>query len=207
MIGAEGTITGDRAARAVLSSAPAAQRAVTITWQGPVSGATDRRARGLLDGLGLPSVTRLALLDPVRLSGVVVRLAAIEPLSRWVGGSPGPELARCRARDCPTLLVSGRLRATRLAAAGVRIAVAGRAVMGSAVPLGFSPAATSGPPVLISGDPAGLAAVAGWTASIAPSPGWPSPRSGSFKAGSWKRSGNASSGRRPGCCRAPASSP
>jgi len=161
VIGAEGTITGDRAARAVLSSAPAAQRAVTITWQGPVSGATDRRARGLLDGLGLPSVTRVALLDPVRLSGVVVHLAAIEPLSRWVGGSPGPELTRCRARDCPTLLVSGRLRATRLAAAGVRIAVAGRAVMGSAVPLGFSPAATSGPPVLISGDPAGLAAVAG----------------------------------------------
>ncbi len=161
VIAAEGTITGDRAAHAVLTSVPAAQRVVTITWQGPAQPATDRRARRLLDELGLPSQTRIALLEPVRLSGVVVRLAAIDPLARWVSASIAPKPGPCRARGCPMLLVSGQLPTARLSAAGVHVEVAGRGVLSSAAPLGFSPAATPGPPVLITGDPAGLANIAG----------------------------------------------
>jgi len=80
---------GDQAARAALWATPALQRAVQVTWQGPVSPSVDRHARALLDGLGLRSQPRVALLNPVRLSGLVVRPVAITPLQRWVGvGEP-----------------------------------------------------------------------------------------------------------------------
>jgi hypothetical protein len=161
-IAAEGTITGDRAARAVLSSVPVTQRAVTVTWQGPPLSATaGRQARGLLDGLGLTEQTRIVLLNAVRLDGAVVRPAAILPLRRWVTGSDAVGLGRCRAASCPMLLVSRQLKLRRLSSAGVSITLAGRGTLASAAPLGFAPAGSASPPVLVDGDPTGLAALSG----------------------------------------------
>jgi hypothetical protein len=53
------------------------------------------------------------------------------------------------------------LPATQLRAAGIDIAVAGRATVRSAAPLGFIPTVTTGYPLLISGDLAGLDSVPG----------------------------------------------
>jgi hypothetical protein len=144
----------------VLVALPALQRAVTVTWQGPVSPSIDRRARALLDGLGLHSQTRVALLGPVRLSGVVVRPAAIQPLAGWVDRRPGSVLGPCRSHDCPMLLVGGALRRRQLSAPGIAIRVAGNGTLRSAAPLGFTPAATPGPPLLVTDDVSGLGSVA-----------------------------------------------
>lgn len=149
-VAAEGTIAGDRAARAVLAGLSPLQRAVTLTDQTPAhpAGATvDHRVRALLAALRLPVPTRALLLNPVRLSGEVVRLAAIDPQS----GATGP----CRARDCPVLLVGGSVRRSVLRAPGVRIRIAGRGRLSSAATLGFDPTA-HGQPLLVSGDVAGL---------------------------------------------------
>ncbi len=153
-VAAEGTIAGDRAARATLARLSPLQRAVTVTDQQLVSAAADRQARGLLAGLGLPAPTRTVLLNPVRLSGQVVRLAAVEPLRRWTGRSVG----RCRPRACPAVLVGGTVRQRTLQAPGVRIVVSGAGLLRSAAPLGFEPTA-KGQPVLVSGDVNGLAAL------------------------------------------------
>jgi hypothetical protein len=153
-VAAEATIAGDRAARESLGRLDPAQRAVTLTQQGPASGAVDRHARALLAGLGLPAPTRTVLLNPVRLSGRVVRLAAIEPLSAWAGRPPG----RCRARACPVLFAGGTVGPRTLRAPGARIAIAGAGHLRSAAALGFLPTA-HGQPLLLTGDVTGLAAL------------------------------------------------
>jgi hypothetical protein len=156
-VAGEATIAGDRAARQTLARLDPLQRAVTVTDQAPTrpaSSAVDQRARSLLAGLGLPAPTRAVLLNPVRLSGRVVRLAAIDPLSAWTGRSAG----RCRPRDCPVLLAGGTVSAHTLQARAVRFAVAGTGRLRSAAPLGFVPTA-HGQPLLLSGDIAGLAAL------------------------------------------------
>jgi hypothetical protein len=159
-VAAEATIAGDQGARSVLASLPALQRTVTVTWQGPVSPSIDHRARALLDGLGLHSQTRVALLGPVRLSGVVVRPAGIEPLARWVDVGPQSALGPCRSRACPMLLVGGALRRRGLSAPGITIRVAGDGTLRSAAPLGFTPASTPGPPLLVTNDVSGLGSLA-----------------------------------------------
>jgi hypothetical protein len=160
-VAAEGLIAGDRAARTELSGLGALQRTVQVTWQGPLMPSTDARARGLLRSLGLPTPTRVALVNPVRLGGAVVRPAAISPLTRWVGGRLAAALGPCTANDCPMLLASDRVPGHVLTATGVRIRLAGRAALRSAAPLGFVPAGANGPPVLLTGDLAGLNALAG----------------------------------------------
>jgi hypothetical protein len=165
-IASESTIAADKAAHASLNGVDAADRPVRVTWQGVVTPAVQRRARALLHNLGLGAVTEVVLLNPVRLSGVVVRPAAIAPLARWVPpGSPVP--GPCRADLCPMLLVGGapptpaRGGAT-LSTAGVRVPVAGASRVVSAAPLGFTPGQPRGqPPVLVSGDPGGLESLAG----------------------------------------------
>jgi hypothetical protein len=158
-VAAEGVLAGDQAARTVLRGLSPLQRTVRVTWQRISSPAVERRARSLLDELGLPRQTQTTLLDPVRLDGVLVQPAAIEPLGRWlVGrGPPGP----CRARACPMLAAGGSLAGRSLQAAGVRLKIVAEADLSSAAPLGFSPGAYGGPPVLLSGDVGGLDAVAG----------------------------------------------
>jgi hypothetical protein len=139
-VAAEATIAGDRAARESLAGLEPLQRAVTLIDQDPArpaSDAVDRHARALLAGLGLPAPTRPVLLNPVRLGGRVVRLAAIEPLGAWAGRPPG----RCRSRACPVLVAGGTVGPRTLRAPGVRIAIAGAGRLRSAAPLGFLPAA------------------------------------------------------------------
>jgi FtsX-like permease family protein len=161
-IAAEATIAGDQGARSTLAHLSPSARAVRITAQGPGTPALDRRARALLAGLGLGRPTDVVLLNAVRLSGVVVRPAAIDPLGGWL--SPGGERppGRCLAAACPMLVAGGQVAPGVLAAAGVRLAVTGRAPGLSPVPLGFVPAATAGQtPLLLTGDVPGLDAVSG----------------------------------------------
>ncbi len=162
-VAAQSTIAGDRAAHAVLSGLTQLDRAVRVTWPGVVTPTVSHRAQALLRGLGLGSGTEVVLLDPVRLSGVVVRPVAINPLPRWVAParSPGP----CRPGFCPMLLAEPSLGAhtgrVALTATGVRIVLAGRASVRSAAPLGFTPQPSGQPPVLLTSDVRGLEGLPG----------------------------------------------
>jgi hypothetical protein len=160
-IATESTIAGDRAARSSLRGLDAVDRPVRVGWQGVVTPAVEQRAHALLGSLGLGPATEVVLLNPVRLSGIVVRPAAIAPLGQWVpAGSrlPGP----CRRDACPMLLAGGALGRRILAAPGVRIPVTASTRVVSAAPLGFTPGQPRGqPPLLVSGDPAGLESLAG----------------------------------------------
>ncbi|MGI9185039.1 MAG: hypothetical protein ACR2GZ_08755 [Solirubrobacteraceae bacterium] len=158
-VAGEATISGDRAARRVLRDAPPLSRIVRLTAQGPASTAREQAARGLLRRLGIESPSHVVLLNPVRLGGLVVRPAAISPLTAWVG-RPGARLAGCAKTGCPVLRTTALDRAD-LSAYGVHLRVAGAATLASAVPLGFAPAAGGGPPVVLSGDPAGLDRIPG----------------------------------------------
>jgi hypothetical protein len=160
-VAAEGVIAGDRAARVELSGLGTLQRSVRVTWEGPLGGATDRQARQMLTTFGLPAPTRVSLLSPVRLDGILVRPAAIQPLADWVNGAGGG-LGRCTARRCPVLLAGGgRLARRSLSAAGVHLEVVGRTTLRSAAPLEYTPAQDGGYPLLLTGDVAGLDRVAG----------------------------------------------
>jgi hypothetical protein len=166
---AEGTVAGEQAARAELAGLTPAQRAVTITWQGAATAGVAQQARTALSGLGLGArgrggrgaITATTLLNPVRLEGHVVRPAAIAPLAPWTDPGvrvPGP----CDAATCPMLLDGSGLRAGQtLSAPGVHVQVTGATALRSSAPLGFVPGQAPGPPVLLSGDPAGLEHLAG----------------------------------------------
>jgi hypothetical protein len=163
-IAAEATIAGDQGARSTLARLSAVDRTVRITWQGVVTPTVDRRARRALAGLGLARPTEVTLLNPVRLGGLVVRPAAIDPLAAWTRPAgqapPGP----CRTAACPMLVAGGGIPAAFLAAAGVRLEVTGAVSSLSPAPLGFAPTppgATAQTPLLLTGDVAGLDALAG----------------------------------------------
>ncbi len=170
-VAGESTIAGDQAARSVLAGLSPLDRAVRVTWQGPFTPAVERSARRVLRELGLGDQTKVVLLNPVRLGGVVVRPAAITPLAPWIepsgsvhaaatgaGRMPGP----CRPSACPMLLAGPRAPGVALTAFGVRIPLAGPTQLRSAAPLGFVPGAPPGqPPLLLSGDTAGLGALPG----------------------------------------------
>jgi hypothetical protein len=160
-VAGEATIAGDQGARSVLAGLTPLDRAVRVTWQGFATPAVAREARALLSGLGLGPQTEVVLLAPVRLSGVVVHPAAIAPLGRWTSAVMARRVGPCRSRSCPMLLADGSVPTRVLSALGVRVIIAGTAMLHSAAPLGFTPV-TSGsrPPVLLSGDPSGLGAVA-----------------------------------------------
>ncbi len=167
---AEGTIAGDQAARSVLAGLAPLDRTVTVTWQGVVTAPVRREAQDLLARLGLDDRSEVVLLNPVRLSGIVVRPAAIEPLGPWIaaaaGGAPGaggtPEAGGdtgpCAASSCPMLLAGGSVDQPVLSATGVRLTITGRTRLRSAAALGFVPGPNAGgeAPLLLSGDPAGL---------------------------------------------------
>lgn len=159
---AEATLAADQSARTVLAGLGPLDRTVRVTWQGPVTPGVSRQARALLSGLDLGPQTQVVLMNPVRLSGIVVRPAAIYPLDRWVSPRAAAALGPCRASSCPMLLAGAPLGHSTLGAAGVRIGVAGVARLASAAPLGFSPArASDEPPVLLTGDVAGLSSLPG----------------------------------------------
>jgi hypothetical protein len=155
-IAAEAVIASDQAARSALDALTPLDRAVRITWQGPVTADASARARRLARSLGLQGQTEVTLLNPVRLSGVVVRPAAIAPLARWLPQGSADLLGPCRAQRCRMLLAGPGRAPSTLRAPGVRIDLAGHVSLHSAVPLGFS-LQNEGPwPLILSGDPAGL---------------------------------------------------
>lgn len=157
---AEGTIAGDQGARSVLAALSPLDRAVRITWPGVVTSSVAGEARARLRGLGFLSPSEVALLGPVRLSGIIVQPVAIAPLGRWVKEVASRRALSCRPRSCPALLVGGSVRRRLLSAPGLRVPIAGRATLRSAAALGFTPAAAAGrPPVLVTGDVAGLDAI------------------------------------------------
>jgi hypothetical protein len=153
----QSTIAGDQAARSVLSRLSSGQRGVTLTSQDVVTASVERRARGLVRSLDLPAPTEVVLMNPIRLSGVVVRLAGIAPLGPWIGGPVPPTLTRCTPTSCPTLLANGKVGHSRLGAPGVSFPILRRERLLSSTPLGFIPGQPAGqPPVLVTADPAGL---------------------------------------------------
>jgi hypothetical protein len=159
-----GAIAGDQAARTALSGQSELARTLRVTWQGPLTPAVAREARSLFAAVGLGRPAQVTLLTPVRLDGIVVRPAAIAPLAPWLvpGDEGAAAVSRCTASSCPMLLAGGaRSPGGQLSAAGVRISIAGRALLRSAAPLGFSPPGANNMPVLLSGDPAGLSGVTG----------------------------------------------
>jgi hypothetical protein len=160
-VAAEGVVAGDRSSGSVLARLSPLDRSVRVTWQGVVTPAVARQARGLLRGLGLYAQTEVTLLNPVRLGGIVVRPAGIEPPERWLSGPAANQLGFCHAQSCPMLLAGGGRVPSILAATGVRIRVVGSAPLSSAVPLGFSPLREGAQPVLVTGDVAGLEGLPG----------------------------------------------
>jgi hypothetical protein len=160
-VAAQSQIAGDQSARAVLGAASPLDSQVRVTWQGPVSPGVTDQARALLRGLGLGSPTEVLLLNQVRLSGLVVRPAAIAQLGRWLPGPMPGELGPCRPERCPMLLVGGGPTPGALTAAGVNIQVVGSVPLNSAVPLGFAPPTADAGPVLVTWDVAGLDALPG----------------------------------------------
>ncbi|HUE26489.1 MAG TPA: hypothetical protein VMP89_06915, partial [Solirubrobacteraceae bacterium] len=155
-VAAEGTVAADQGARAVLAGLSPLQRTVRVTWQGPVTPAVAPAARRLLSGLGLGAQTQVVLLGPVRLGGVIVRPAAIDPLTRWLPGAATLRLGRCAAASCPMLEAGGGAVSPTLVTAGARITVSRASPLASAVPLAFSPLASGVQPVLVTGDVGGL---------------------------------------------------
>ena len=163
-VAAQSQVASDQSARSVLDGTSPLDSEVRVTWQGTVSPSVADQARALLRGLGLGSQTEVVLMNPVRLGGVVVRPAAIAPLSRWLPGVPPGLLGPCRPERCPVLLAGPGPVPSTLAAIGVHIQVVGSAPLHSAVPLGFVPssAGVSGSgPVLVTWDVAGLESLPG----------------------------------------------
>src|SRR5581483_7904740 len=172
-VAAEGVIAGDRAARVELNGLGALQRSVRVTWEGPLTPGTDRRARRLLQRFGLSTPTRVELMSPVRLEGVLVRPAAIAPLTGWIyDPRAAARLGPCTTRRCPMLLAGGgRLPTHTLTASGVHLDVTGTATLRSAPPLQYTPAQAGGYPLLLTGDARGLDGVAGLS-GVFRSHGW-----------------------------------
>jgi hypothetical protein len=163
-VAAQSQIAGDQSARSALREASPLDSQVRVTWQGPVSPGVASQAQALLHGLGLGSPTEVLLLNQVRLNGVVVRIAGIAQLGRWLPGPWPGRLGPCRPQRCPMLLVGGgpppKVPST-LSEIGVNIVVVGSSPLRSAVPLGFAPASANAGPVLVTGDVAGLDALPG----------------------------------------------
>ena len=160
-VAAQAQVAGDQSARSVLAGVSPLDSQVRVTWQGPVSPRVTDQAQALLRGLGLGSPTEVLLMNPVRLGGVVVRPAAIAELGQWLPGPLPGRLGPCRPERCPMLLVGGGPVPSALTAIGVRIQVVGSSPLRSAVPLGFAPSSAGAGPVLVTGDVAGLDALAG----------------------------------------------
>ncbi len=160
-VAAESQITADHAARAALAAVSPLDRMVRLTYNGTFSPAVVRQAQGLQRRLGLDPQTEVVLLQPVRLSGEVVHPAAIAPLDRWIPPAVARRLGPCRPADCPVVVAGRRHVSAALTANGVHFHVVGSVPLTSAVPLGFAPDGTGEPPVLVTGDVAGLESLAG----------------------------------------------
>ncbi len=173
----EGTIAAEQSVRSAFAAAAPLDRAIRLTWQGPVTPAVERQARGLMAQLGARAPVEVALLNPVRLSGVVVRPAAISSLRGWTLG--GPAVGACRTSRCPMLVAGPSLSAGSLRSLGVNIKLVGSTQLRSPVPLGFAPGGggASETPLLLTGDVPGLERLAGLS-GVYRTHSWVSPGTG-----------------------------
>lgn len=160
-VAAEGTIAGSQAARQTLATTSSLARTIRLTAQGPGTGVVGNAVDEVLRNLDLAAPTQVVLMNPVRLSGVVVRPAAIAPLSRWLPGPAASKLGPCTERSCPMLLVGGTVPRRHLDAFRVHLRVVGRESLISPVPLAFAPANGGGPPVVVTDDVEGLNRLSG----------------------------------------------
>jgi hypothetical protein len=85
-VAGEATIASDQSARSALEQLSPLERAVRVSWQGVVTSGVARQARGALHALGFGPATEVVLLNPVRLSGIVVR-PAMSPASTGLRAS------------------------------------------------------------------------------------------------------------------------
>ena len=159
---AEGTIAADQSSHSVLSAQSPLARTVRVSWQGVVTDSVRRRAQRLLSGLGLDHQTEVVLLNPVRLSGTLVRPAAIESLHRWLSPGAPPTPGACRPENCP-VLAAGSVPRRTLTTDATKLSIVGSTELRSAVPLGFAAAggANQHPPLVLTADVAGLDALPG----------------------------------------------
>lgn len=161
-LASESLIVADHGARQALRDLPSTDRAVRLVWEGPLTRYGVGTADRVFSRLGVRHPTQVLLLNPVRLSDVIVHPVGISPLRRWLAPSASAiaRLGPCRAQDCPVLL-AGRARVPDiLAAAGVRLRVVGRVDL-SSVPLGYSAHDLGGWPIVVTGDISGLGAIEG----------------------------------------------
>lgn len=170
----ESVIAADQGSRAVLRRLAPVDRTIRLVWEGLLNRYAIRTADTVFSRLGTGPPTEALLLNPVRLSDTIVHPVAISPLGRWVPPGAVHRLGPCRPADCPVLLDGRAHLPPTLTAFGVRLRVVGRVSL-SPVPLGYSPVAEQSPPVLITGDIAGLGAINGlsgvyrtfsWTAPL-----------------------------------------
>lgn len=156
---AQTQIAATQAARASLSGLTPLQRAVTVSWEGPVTALARAAVFKAFRALGLAAPTEVTLLNPVRLDGIIVRPAGITPLQSWSSAAPP---SPCNASQCPVLLAGASVTARTLSTAGARLVIAGHTALRSAAPLGFLPEPGTGePPLLVTGDARGLDALPG----------------------------------------------
>jgi hypothetical protein len=156
----ESVIVGDQSARAMLRRLDPVDRGVRLVWEGPLTAYGRRTANTVFTRFGVSRPTRVLLLNPVRLSGVVVHPVAISPLNRWLPASAIQKLGPCQAQQCNVLQASPGHVPPTLAAAGVRIQVVGRAAL-SDVPLGYAAGAEGATPVVVTADMTGLGSIDG----------------------------------------------
>lgn len=153
-VAVEATIARDQTSRVALAELSPLDRAVRIGYTGVVTPGVTARAQSALRDLDTPPPSGVVLLNPVRLDGVLVRPAAIDPLAGWTTSALHTP---CRPSGCPMLLAGGNLARRMLAAPGVRISIAGSTRLRSTAPLGYVPSGTgSETPLLLSPDVDGL---------------------------------------------------
>src|SRR3954453_9295676 len=160
-VAAEGVVAGGPGGPSNPRGLSPPARTARVAWGGGPAPNVTREANGLFRGLGLGSRTDVVMLRPVRLDGVVVRLVAIGPLGRWLSRGPATRLGPCRSESCPMLSVGGKRPPSTLSTSGVHLHVVGSVDLSSSAPLGFTPTAGRGRPLLVTGDPAGLQSLAG----------------------------------------------
>ncbi len=180
-------VSEDLALRHALAALPPAERALRVAWSGQTApggyAALDRSAERAASSLTHQPVTRSVELNDVRFGAGLVKLAAVDGLSRSIHLRAGRLPGACTPARCEVVQVGGSpLR--RVDEYGIHLDVVGRGTLTSLVPFGPSGLATQPAnggirpePVLLSSSVRGLAALPplllfsrnyGWTAAFEP---------------------------------------
>ena len=197
-VGAGSLTAEDAALRHGVRAIAPADRTLRVNWLGVPGpdasfGALDSRARGALRGFGQPAFSSVVFRE-TRVGGALADLAASEQLGRFVRLTSGRLPRSCTPARCEVVQLAGSGPIPN--APGLRLAVVGRGALVSTVPFGSLVARTVGPetvkhalawhrpaqpPLLVAGDPAGLAAAAplapiyrsyAWVAPLPPVHPW-----------------------------------